>query len=246
MNICQYLDATYLKTANQSGLSDDDVYLKIDTLVSEAIEYNFKAVMLRPRYVKFAKTQILKKQSNVLVGTVIGFHEGTAVLEEKLSEARRAITDGADELDIVINYLAFIKKNFTLVKEELTVLTQLAIENNKTIKWIIEAAALTNIQIKDICQLISQEVVAHFKTEDAKKVFIKSSTGFYDTLDGRPNGATRENIELMLKYSTPLPVKASGGIKTYRDAVKMINLGVQRIGTSSAKAIADESQTKNS
>ena len=246
MNICQYLDATYLKTAKQSGLSDDEVFLKIDALVSEAIEYSFKAVMLRPPYVKFAKTQLLKKQSNVLVGTVIGFHEGTATLEEKLSEAQRAIADGADELDIVINYPAFIENNIALIKKEVKVLSELAIENNKTIKWIIEVAALTDIEIKNICLLISQEVIEQFKTENSKNVFIKSSTGFYNTLDGQPNGATQKSIALMLKYSVPLPVKASGGIKSYNDAVKMINLGVLRIGTSSAKAIADDNQTKNS
>ena len=75
--------------------------------------------------------------------------------------------------------------------------------------------------------------------------FVKSSTGFYVTLNNEPNGATVDTIKIMLENASPLPVKAAGGVRSYADAVEMIQLGVQRIGTSGAKAIIDGITTQN-
>ncbi|NNC70464.1 MAG: deoxyribose-phosphate aldolase [Flavobacteriaceae bacterium] len=246
MNIHQNLDSTYLKTAKQAGITEDETLAMVNQLVSEAIENNFKSVMIRPSFVKLAKEQITQNRSKVLVGTVIGFHEGDYPFTDKLFEAKTAIEHGADELDVVINYPAFLKGDVESIKEEIVKLTKLALENNKTIKWIIEVAALSENEIKKICLLIKNLVLENFDSINVGQVFVKSSTGFYQTKDNQPNGATERSIELMIKYSSPLPVKAAGGIKSYQDAIKMINLGVLRIGTSSANSIAKGDQTDNS
>lgn len=237
MNIAQYLDSTYLKTPAQSGLSEEET-LEIDkNLAKVAIDHGIFAVMIRPDYVSEIKNYIQENNSDVVVGTVIGFYEGTSSVEEKLSEAAKAIEDGADELDFVINYSEYLKGNLESVKNEFLKCTQLCIQHQKVAKWIIEIAALSDEQIADLTKNISNWAEENFSEEDLSKIFVKSSTGFYETKDGKPNGATFEGIKIMLDNTGKLPVKAAGGVRTPEDAEKMINLGVKRIGTSSALAL---------
>ena len=99
--------------------------------------------------------------------------------------------------------------------------------------------------LKIMAILLLFVTTSNFAEENADKIFVKSSTGFYKTDDNKPAGATFEGMELIVKNAKPLQVKAAGGVKNYEDAVKMINLGVDRIGTSSAKIIADGGSTKN-
>jgi deoxyribose-phosphate aldolase len=190
--------------------------------------------MIRPDYVTDIKKYIQERHSNVAVGTVIGFHEGTYTVDEKLAEASKAIEDGADELDFVVNYNAYLKGDLALVKDEFVKCTKLALQNQKIAKWIIEIAALTDAQIADITKNISDWSVENFSENDLPNIFVKSSTGFYQTEDGKPNGATFEGIKIMLDNAGKLPVKAAGGVRTPEDAEKMISMGVKRIGTSSA------------
>lgn len=234
MNIARYLDSTYLKMPAQSGLSEEETLQKDIDLAQEAIDNGIFAVMIRPDYVSEIKKYILKKKSDVLVGTVIGFHEGSYSIDEKYSEATKAITDGADELDFVINYNAFLQGNLKLVEKEFIQCTQLCMAHHKTAKWIIEIAALKDSQIADLTRQISLWAETNFSENDLSQIFVKSSTGFYETKDGKPNGATFEGIKIMLENAGKLPVKAAGGVKTFEDAEKMIKLGVTRIGTSSA------------
>ncbi len=236
----QYLESTYLKTSVQSNSTDSETLLAVKELIQEAIHYNFKLVMIRPEFVVLAKKMITEAKSNVLVGTVIGFHEGTNTIEQKLEEAKLAIKNNVDDLDFVINYTTYLHGDIDLVKKEVFECTKLVLEHHKTIKWIIEIAALTNEQIASITTLIKAVVLSNFGEKSASKVFVKSSTGFYKTKDNKPNGATFEGIEIMQKNASPLPIKAAGGVKTYDDALKMIKLGVSRIGTSSAKAIMNK------
>ncbi|AZA90883.1 Deoxyribose-phosphate aldolase [Chryseobacterium nakagawai] len=237
MNIAQYLDSTYLKTPEQSGISHEGT-LQIDQqLAQEAIDNGIFAVMIRPDYVAEIKKYIQERNSNVAVGTVIGFHEGTYSVEEKLAEGLKAIEDGADELDFVINYDAYLQGNIELVKEEFVKCTKLALEHHKIVKWIIEIAALTDLQIADLTKNISNWAEENFLASDLPHIFVKSSTGFYQTTDGKPNGATFEGIKIMLDNAGKLPVKAAGGVRTPEDAEKMITMGVKRIGTSSALAL---------
>ncbi|MCT2407584.1 deoxyribose-phosphate aldolase [Chryseobacterium antibioticum] len=237
MNIAQYLDSTYLKTPAQSGLSNEETLQLDKELAQEAIDNSIFAVMIRPDYVADIKKYIQERNSNVAVGTVIGFHEGTYSIDEKLEEASQAIEDGADELDFVINYSAYLKGDVVLVKEEFVKCTQLGLQNKKVVKWIIEIAALTDEQIADITRNISTWAEENFTENDLPNIFVKSSTGFYQTEGGKPNGATFEGIKIMLDNAGKLPVKAAGGVRTPEDAEKMINLGVKRIGTSSAMAL---------
>ncbi len=245
MNINQYLDSTYLKTPSQANISQKVTKQKVLELINEAITNNFKLVMIRPDFVSIAKEHILKANSNVLVGTVIGFHEGTTTTENKLLEAQKAINNHVDELDFVINYTAFLEGKINLVKSEIFKGTKLALDNNKIVKWIIEIAALNNQQIIAITQLIRDVILDSFGEENADKVFVKSSTGFFKTEDNKPNGATFEAMQLIAENAKPLQIKAAGGVKSYADAIKMINLGVTRIGTSSAKIISEGGQTKD-
>jgi deoxyribose-phosphate aldolase len=238
MNIRQYLDSTYLKTAEQAGLSEAENTKATKGFIAEAIAENFKLIMIRPDMVSLAKQMIDHANSHVAIGTVIDFPLGQSGLEKKMEEALQAIADGADELDFVCNYEAFKSGETDLIKEEILLCTQLGLAHLKIVKWIIEVAALDEKQIAQLSALIKSVVVTNF-TGHYNEVFVKSSTGFYKTGNNLPNGATVPTIIIMLENAAPLPVKAAGGVRTYEEAVEMINLGVKRIGTSAAKAIAD-------
>ncbi|WP_299015334.1 deoxyribose-phosphate aldolase [uncultured Polaribacter sp.] len=242
MQIHQFLDATYLKTATQAKISEQENTQKVVYLLEEAIVHNYKLVMLRVNYIKLAKRLLADAKSSVLIGTVIDFPEGNASLEKKIEAVQKAINLGADELDFVLNYNAFKAGNSNLIKEEVNKCTQFCLANNKVAKFIIEVAALTNKEIIVISQLIKQTVIENFGLENAKNVFVKSSTGFYKTENNKPNGATLEIMKLISKNAKPLKIKAADGVKDFETAVKMISLGVDRIGTSSAKAIINKEQ----
>lgn len=243
MNIKQYLDSTYLKTAEQAGMDPKEHTLEVRKYIAEAIDEQFKLIMIRPEYVAMAKEMIMEAKSKVTIGTVIDFPEGKSTIDQKLAQAEKAIADGADDLDFVCNYDAFAKGDTALVKEEILLGTQLGLQHHKIVKWIIEVAALDSQQIIQLSSLIKNVVMTHFKDEQYDQVFVKSSTGFYPMPDGQPNGATRETVIMMLENAAPLPVKAAGGVRTFDEAVAMIQLGVKRIGTSAAKAIADGKST---
>ena len=245
MNIKQYLDSTYLKTASQAGLTDEENDAVVKNAISEAINESFKLIMIRPKYVSLAKEMILKANSALLVGTVIDFPEGKSDIETKIKEANVAIENGADDLDFVCNYEAFKNGNSELVKQEILLGTQIGLAHNKTVKWIIEVAALTDKEIIQLSALIKNIVISNFKEENYTSVFVKSSTGFFNTENDLPNGATIPTIIMMLENASPLPVKAAGGVRTYNEAIEMIRLGVKRIGTSAAKTIANGGNTPN-
>jgi deoxyribose-phosphate aldolase len=244
MNIRQYLDSTYLKTAIQAGLDENQNRLVVESFIKEAIEENFKLIMIRPEMVLLTKKMISESGSNVQIGTVIDFPEGKSNIEEKLNEATQGIEDGVDDLDFVCNYEAFKNGKLDLVKEEIFKCTQLGLENNKVVKWIIEVAALNEKQIIQLSALIKNVVISNFKEVYYTSVFVKTSTGFYKTENDLPNGATIPSVIMMLENASPLPIKAAGGVRTYEEAVAMVKLGVKRIGTSGAKAIANGEQTQ--
>lgn len=237
MKVNNYLDSTYLKTAKQANISVEETVQKNIELVEDAIRYKMKLVMLRSSFITIAKELIAKNNSEVLIGTVIDFPEGNSSLECKVSEAKKAIELGADELDFVINYRAFKKGNITLIKDEVLNCSKLCLENNKTVKWIIEIAALSNEEIIVLSQLIKNIVTSNFDELIFENVFVKSSTGFFQTENNKPSGATFEAMKLIVENASPLKIKAAGGVKTFEQAKKMISIGVDRIGTSSAKQI---------
>lgn len=239
MKIKQYLDSTYLKTASQAGLSEAENMAVAKKMIQEAIDEEFKLIMIRPEIVATAKKMIADAHSKVNIGTVIDFPEGKSGWMEKMKEAQQAIDNGADDLDFVCNYNAFKEGHLDVVKQEILNCTRLGIEHHKVVKWIIEVAALSHQQIIQLSAMIKNVVMSNFKEDSYASIYVKSSTGFYVTKDNLPNGATVETIILMLENASPLQIKAAGGVRTYEEAVEMIQLGVKRIGTSGAKAIAD-------
>jgi deoxyribose-phosphate aldolase len=245
MNIKSFLDSTYLKTAKQAGISENENRKLVVNCIQEAIDEDFKLVMIRPEMVSLAKKMITDQKSKVNIGTVIDFPRGNSNYTKKIKEAKQAIVNGADDLDFVCNYKAFKEGNILLVKEEILKCTEFAIQNNKVIKWIIEVAALNNQQIIQLSTLIKNVVISNFKEVVYPSVFVKSSTGFYKTKDNLPNGATVSSIIMMLENASPLPIKAAGGVKNQEEAINLIRLGVKRIGTSSAKIISRGETTKH-
>jgi len=243
MNIRNYLDSTYLKTPAQAGLSEQENRNVVEAVIIEAIQESFKLVMVRPDMVAMAVKIITVADAKVLVGTVIDFPDGLGSLDDKLTEAQEAVSNGADDLDFVVNYTAFKNSDTETVTQQVLECTKFGLKSGKVVKWIIEIAALTDDEIIAICELIKSVILQNFDEADYSRVFIKSSTGFYKTENGLPNGATIPAIKLMLQHSAPLPVKAAGGVRNYDEAVQMITLGVMRIGTSSAKAIVQGEAT---
>lgn len=235
--IQDFLDATYLKVAGVDEASIKEDLLLLDELLQDALSEKYRCVMIRPCHVTKAKQYFIQNKSQVLVGTVIDFPLGNSGVEAKLKEATEVIENGADELDFVIDYTAFKNGLISQVQNEVKVCTELALKHNKVVKWIIETAALNDTEIIKITTLVKKVVVRYFKETDYHKVFVKTSTGFYPTQDGISNGASPHVVTLILENATPLNVKASGGVKTFEEAVFYLLLGVKRIGTSSQKQI---------
>ena len=238
------LESTYLKTPAQAGISEDEDFLRVKKLAEQAIKHQFKVVMIRSNHLSYLRDFLNQNDSVVKLGTVIDFPHGTSSTQQKMEEAKRAIDNGADELDFVIDYTAFKNGQYEYIGTQLRKCTELCLSNDKVIKWIIEIAALTDNEIAQITSLIRKEIETFF-ADEVDKVFVKSSTGFYKRDDDGPVGATISAIKIMKSNSGDLPLKAAGGIRNLSDAKKMIDLGVTRIGTSSAKEIISNKHSSN-
>ena len=226
-----YLDSTYLKTASEAELSEEDNQMNVIKIIKEAIKYNFKLVMIRARYIDLAKSLIAESDSKVLVGTVIDFPMGNGTTSQKIEESREAISLGADDLDYVCDYNIFKQKRFEKFDKDIIEGTRLGKENNKTVKWIIETGALSKEEIKNITKRIEELVSLNFPNFE-EKVFIKTSTGYYGGF-----GATLSDVKMMKSVSGNLPIKASGGVSNYMEFTQMLEAGATRIGTSKALSI---------
>jgi deoxyribose-phosphate aldolase len=211
----KYIDHTLLKpTATKE---------QIKTLCDEAILHNFKSVCISPTYVTYAKS--LLKETSVLVCTVIGFPLGVNCSQIKAAETKLAIEQGADEIDMVINMAALKQNDFTYVENDIKAVVEESL--HKTVKVILETCLLTEKEIIYGCEISAK----------AGATFVKTSTGF------STDGATISHVELMRK-SIPqnMMVKASGGIKSKKDAIAMIKAGADRLGTSSGVALMEDGQ----
>ena len=213
MNYNKYFDHTML--APQATSTD------IDKLIKEAIKYDFKSVCIAPSYIKYAKEQLAK--TDVLICTVIGFPLGYNATSVKVYETKIALDHGADEIDMVINIGRFKNKEYEYVLNEIKAIKEVC--GNKVLKVIVETALLTNQEIKTITEIVLKSGAD----------FIKTSTGFSF------RGASFEDVEIMKSIAQDeLLIKASGGIKTGEDALKMIKLGASRLGTSKTVQIIEE------
>ena len=187
--------------------------------------------MIRPMYINLANELIKKAKSNVLIGTVVDFPIGDSPTEDKIKQAKEVIELGVDDIDYVADYNIFKQKRFEKFDLDILEGTRLGISHNKTVKWIIETGALSREEIKSITKRISQIVSKEF-SDQADKVFIKTSTGYYGGF-----GATIQDVKLMKSVSGDLPIKASGGISNFSYFEQMIAAGATRIGTSKALKI---------
>ena len=214
MNLSRFIEHT--------NLSPTLCITDIDLLVVEAKQYNFLGICVPPFWVKRAKREIGKE--NIILVTVAGFPLGYNMTETKLDEMKRAIDNGADELDVVWNISSF-KTGIPWTKIEIAKCSKLAHDQQKIIKVIIETAYLSLEEIVTATKICC----------DAGVDFVKTSTGF------APSGATAEHIRLIKSTLIPgVGIKASGGIKTKAQAIEMIDAGASRIGTSSGVKIVGE------
>lgn len=206
MKINQYVDHTLLKAVATKK--------DIEKLCNEAKEYEFYSVCVNGANVANAYKQV--KDTNVKVAAVIGFPLGAMATDVKVFEAKKAIEDGASEIDMVINVGALKDGNYEYVEKEIAEIKK-AIGDN-VLKVIIETCYLTDEEKIKACEL----------SVNANADFVKTSTGF------GTGGATFEDVELMKKtVGDKTQVKASGGVKDLDTAKKYIELGATRLGTSS-------------
>lgn len=208
------------KTIDHTLLRPDATESEILQLCNEAKQFEFASVCVNPCWVEFCFNQL--KETNVKVCTVIGFPLGANHTNTKIQEAETAISDGAEEIDMVINIGQLKSKNYNYVFNEIEKISHIAKGSLTTTKVILETCLLTDEE-KIIASLISREAGADF---------VKTSTGFYKS------GATVYDVALM-NYSIEekIKVKASGGVRSREDALKMIAAGASRIGTSSGAKI---------
>ena len=212
MSVNSYIDHTLLKAdANKE---------QILSLIDEAKKYEFASVCVNPTWVKTASE--LLKDSSVKVCTVIGFPLGANTSEVKAFEAKNAIENGADEIDMVINIGAAKSKGWDLVESDIAAVN--AVKDDKILKVIIETSLLTDDEKIKACQ-IAKAVGADF---------VKTSTGF------STGGATVHDVKLMRQTVGPdMGVKASGGVHNLEEAKAMIDAGATRLGVSAGVAIME-------
>jgi len=196
-------------------LKPDATEAQVAILCEEAREHHFASVCVNPAYVGFCAGELAG--SDAVVCTVIGFPLGANRTAVKAFETRIALDDGAAEVDMVINVGALKAGKLALVREDIRAVVEIAHAGNALVKVIIETALLTDEEKVTACQL----------AREAGADFVKTSTGFAS------GGATAADVALMRETVGPaMGVKASGGVRTYEDALQMIAVGATRIGAS--------------
>ncbi|MDR1473895.1 MAG: deoxyribose-phosphate aldolase [Lactobacillales bacterium] len=211
MNLAKMIDHTLLKpNLNQ---------VEVQKAIEEAKYYGFYALCVAPMWVAYAAENL--RNSKVKVCTVIGFPLGANTSETKAYEAKEAILNGADEVDMVINIAALKSGHYKKVVTDIQVVVE-AVKGTAKVKVIIETGLLTDKEKIKTCELVKQ----------AKADFIKTSTGFVN------GGANAKDITLIRKVvGVDMGIKASGKIFTADRALAMIKAGANRIGTSAGVAI---------
>ena len=214
MQLNSYIDHTILKPTT--------LVADIEKLCNEAREYSFAAVCVPPMFVKLSKK--LLQGTTIKVATVIGFPFGYSAVEAKLAEILLCIVDGADELDVVINFMAIKNNDWDYVANEINHIMPVIKAKEKVIKVIIESGVLTGEEIIKCCTLYGAAGIDYLKT----------STGYAE------KGASVETVELMRKHlPSNVKIKASGGIRDYDFAKQLVEAGANRLGCSASVAIVE-------
>ena len=215
LDLARYIDHTLLAP---DTTADD-----IDRITAEARDYSFASVCVNPTWVKRAAEAL--RGTDVRVTSVVGFHLGASTPEIKAMETRKAIRDGAREIDMVINIGALKSGDHDLVRRDIERVVDSAHEAGAVVKVILETGLLTD----------EEKVVASAIAKQAKADFVKTSTGFGH------GGATVYDVALMRETVGPsMGVKASGGVSTAEDVADMIAAGATRIGASAGVQIVTE------
>jgi len=203
---------------------------EIEKLCKEAAQYGFYSVCVNPAWV--VKAKALLRATPVKVCAVVGFPLGAQSPDIKTLEARRALREGASEIDMVINIGALRSKDDRLVARDIRGVVEVCDEARAVSKVILETALLTDEEKIRGCELSMK----------AGADFVKTSTGF------SKGGATVEDIRLMARTVAPrkLGVKASGGVRTYADLLKMVEAGATRVGSSNSVKILEEAAQASS
>lgn len=211
-------------------LKPDATQADISKLCNEAIEYGFYSCCVNSSFAKFAHS--LLKGSSVKLCCVVGFPLGAQPQQIKAMETRQAIRDGANEIDMVINIGALKDAHYDLVENDIRAVVESCKERNILCKVILETCLLTDPQKEKACELCMK----------ARADYVKTSTGFSS------GGATVADIALMSRMvkAKGLGVKASGGVRSYEDAINMINAGATRIGASSSINIIKKIKAESS
>lgn len=207
---------------DQTLLKPDATKDDVKRLCQEAINYGFWSVCVNPSYISLA-ARILR-DTQVKVCSVVGFPLGANTPEVKAFEAEKAIRDGANEIDMVINLGALKSGDYELVKRDIRNIVKQGVraQRDTIVKVIIETGFLSDDEKALACEVV----------KESGANFVKTSTGF------NTRGATVQDVRVIRKLVGPeFGVKASGGIRTYRDAMKLIEAGANRIGTSSGTSI---------
>lgn len=212
MQLAEKIDHTILKP---------DCTLKdIQSVCEEAIKHRFYSVCVPPFYVKDA-FQFLEK-TDVKVTTVVGFPMGYATTPAKVEEIKRAIDDGAEEVDAVVNICAVKSGNWNYVRNDIDSMTRIAHLRGKTIKVILETGMMSQEELDRLCKVCIESEVD----------FVKTSTGIL---------AAGANVDIVSWLRAQLPpsikIKASGGLRSYQDAVLLIEAGAARLGSSASVQI---------
>lgn len=214
----EWVKATLAKTIDHTVLKPNATLEQIRELCHEAAVHHFASVCVNPCHVSLAAREL--QGSAVLVCTVIGFPLGANTSAIKAEEAKLACKQGAHEVDMVMNLGAAKAGDWKTVEEDIRAVVKAS--GTHTVKVIIETCLLTDSEKRRACEAV----------EAAGAAFVKTSTGF------STGGATREDVRLLKQcVGERLKVKASGGIRSYHDAVAMLEAGADRIGTSSGVAI---------
>ena len=213
-------DPSVARMIDHTLLKPDATPDQIAQLCYEARKYEFASVCVNPTHVKLCAE--LLRGSPVKVCTVVGFPLGASAPEVKVFETETALRDGATEIDMVINIGALKAKDYDLVARDINGVVRMAHSAGALVKVIIETALLTD-QEKEVASLLAKEAGADY---------VKTSTGFSG------GGATAEDIALMRSAVGPeMGIKASGGVKDYEDAQRMVVAGATRIGASAGVKI---------
>ena len=213
--LAKYFDHTQLRAFA--------TYADFEKVCAECRQYGFAMVAINPAPVKLCKE--LLRGTDVHVGAAIGFPLGQTTIETKVFESENAILNGADEIDYVVNLTELKEKNYSFVEREMAEIVAVCRKHNVISKVIFENCYLTDKEKEELCRIAL----------NVRPDYIKTSTGF------GTGGATFEDVALMKRMvGDAVKIKAAGGVRNLETALKMIDLGVSRIGSTASVVITEE------